>query len=119
MRDQLRQPPWHSCRIWQFEFLCKFARDGNLCHRSRLTLRLDVPGYFDYTRTCAHLLVAIFSTLPVDQTFLFNLPAVRFDERQDLAGGVRSLLDVSRTPVRKNSTQASQSPAVRTRSSNS
>src|ERR1035441_5242732 len=50
VRDQLRQPPRHSCRVWQFEFLCKFARDGNLCHRPRLTLRLDVPGYFDYTR---------------------------------------------------------------------
>jgi hypothetical protein len=50
VRDQLRQPPRHSCRVSQFEFLCKFARDGNLCHRPRLTLRLDVPGYFDYTR---------------------------------------------------------------------
>jgi hypothetical protein len=50
VRDQLRQPPRHSCRVWQFEFLCKFASDGNLCHRPSLTLRLDVPGYFDYTR---------------------------------------------------------------------
>ena len=49
VRDQLRQPPRHSRRVWQFEFLCKFARDGNLCHRPTLTLRLDVPGYFDYT----------------------------------------------------------------------
>jgi hypothetical protein len=49
VRDQSRQPPWHSCRVWQFEFLCKFASDGNLCHRPSLTLRLDVPGYFDYT----------------------------------------------------------------------
>ena len=49
VRDQLRQPSWHSCRVWQFEFLCKFASDGNLCHGPSLTLRLDVPGYFDYT----------------------------------------------------------------------
>jgi len=48
--DQLRQPPRHSCRVWQFEFLGKFARDGNLCHRPRLTLQVDVRGYFDYTR---------------------------------------------------------------------
>src|ERR1035441_8766701 len=52
VRDQLRQPPRRSCRVWQFEFPCKFARDGNLCHRPSLTLRLDASGYFDYTRRC-------------------------------------------------------------------
>jgi hypothetical protein len=57
MRDQLRQPPWHSCRVWQFEFLCKFAGDGNLCHRPSLTLRLDVPGYFDQDYTSLTLSV--------------------------------------------------------------
>jgi hypothetical protein len=42
VRDQLRQPPRHPCRVWQFEFRCKFARGGNHCHHPRLTLRLDV-----------------------------------------------------------------------------
>src|ERR1035441_6951231 len=50
MRDQLRQPPRHSCRVWQFEFRCKFARDENFCHRPMRTLRLDASVYFDYTR---------------------------------------------------------------------
>jgi len=50
VQDQLRQPVWHSYRVWQFEFRCKVASDGNACHRPRLTLRLDVPGYFGYTR---------------------------------------------------------------------
>ena len=48
MREQLRQPPRHSSRVWQFEFLCKFARDGSHCHRPSLALRLDMPGYFDH-----------------------------------------------------------------------
>ena len=49
MRDQLGQPPQHSCRVWQFEFLRKFASGGNFCHLASLTLRLDVPSYFNYT----------------------------------------------------------------------
>jgi hypothetical protein len=30
VRDQLRQAAWHLRRVWQFEFPCKLARDGNL-----------------------------------------------------------------------------------------
>jgi hypothetical protein len=49
VRDQLGQPPLHSSRVWQFEFPCKFARDGRFCHRLSLTLQLNAPVYFDDT----------------------------------------------------------------------
>src|SRR5512146_67865 len=41
VRNHFRQLPWHSCRVWQFEFPCKLADFGSLYHRPSLTLRLE------------------------------------------------------------------------------
>src|SRR5207245_9270566 len=50
-RDQLRQPPRHSCRVCEFEFPCKLSRGGNVYHRPSVTLRLDVHCFsMDTTR---------------------------------------------------------------------